>query len=183
MTREKLSRCFIALELPETIVDEVLSIQHRLKQTQSIKARYTKPENIHLTLKFLGEQPESLISKIQQKLELSTLPSTTVEVGHAGVFSKRDIRIVWVHLKGVDALQKQVDTLMSEWFKPEERFMSHITLARVKQVYNRQELFTFLDDIHIKPCTLSTKHIHLMKSALTPDGPIYETIASYSLNF
>ncbi len=171
---EKINRCFISLELPTVIKDEALRIQHRLIQSNTVSARYTAPENIHLTLKFLGEIPLSLIHQILQKLELFTFEAPIVKMGHVGVFSKHDVRIIWLHLKGVDALQKQVDDLMEEWFKPEDRFMSHITLARVKKVIDKQKLFTFIDEQTVDSSVTATNRIHLMKSTLTPNGPIYE---------
>lgn len=174
-----MTRCFVSLELPPPLLQLAISLQNDLKNTQSIKAKFTAQENIHLTLKFLGEQPASMVENVKRCLAEINFQALNVEAGHVGVFSRRDVRIVWLHLKGVEALQKQVDDALKEWFKPEERFMSHITLARVKTVLDRPNLFSWLDTTKIELPELPVSKIHLMKSTLTPDGPLYETICSY----
>lgn len=175
------TRCFVSLTLPRNIIDEIVNLQNRIKQAGLIGGKYTTPSNIHLTLKFLGEITDEQIHWVDQALSQITVEPFNVKLGVAGVFSKRHIRIIWMHLIGAEAIQKQVDNALSERFKTEERFMSHITMARVK--YLKQEnsrVLTYLDELSYEPHEATINSFILKKSVLTPKGPIYENLKIYS---
>ena len=61
-------RTFIAIEIPNEIKTEMARAQEQLRRSAAVDAGWTRPEGIHLTLKFLGEVPEAKISEIMSAL-------------------------------------------------------------------------------------------------------------------
>ena len=128
-------RCFIALDLSAEVINEIKKIQEKLPEFVGKKIG---SENLHLTLKFLGEVSEDEVEKIKECLRKIKISKFEMETNIVGVFSEKIIRIVWLHLTNCDALQKEIDNSLKEIFKPEERFMGHLTIARVKNVGSEQ---------------------------------------------
>ena len=93
---------------------------------------------MHLTLKFLGEIDKEKVEEVKKKLRELKMQSFEAELGEVGIFSKRFIKIIWIKLENTEKLQKEIDEKLKEIFELEERFMSHITIARVKNVRNKQ---------------------------------------------
>ncbi|ALO15744.1 2'-5' RNA ligase [Salinivirga cyanobacteriivorans] len=175
------TRCFVSLTLPRIIIDDIVKLQYRIKQAGLIGGKYTAPDNIHLTLKFLGEITYQQIDWVDRALSQISLEPFNVKLGEAGVFSKRHIRIIWMHLLGANEIQKKVDEALSQLFKPEERFMSHITMARVKYLkVEKEKVLQFLEQISSSTQPERIDTFTLKKSTLTPSGPIYETLKKYS---
>lgn len=176
-------RTFIALDLPREIIKEISGIQKILKKQRLLTGNFTEPENLHLTLKFLGEVEDDKISEIKKRLSEIKLDSFDIEVGEVGVFTKQFVKIIWIKLngKGIFDLQKEIDEKLSDLFEKEERFMSHITIARVKHVSSKKELLDYLKSIKPKKLKFYCDKFYLKKSELKANGPEYEGIAEYSL--
>ena len=100
-------RCFIALDLPYHVIEEAKRVQEEVKKQDLITGNYTKPENIHLTLKFLGEIPEEKVEDVRKALSKIKLSSFEATVDELGVFSPEFVRIIWLHLKGQGVLDLQ----------------------------------------------------------------------------
>jgi 2'-5' RNA ligase len=180
---ERTIRCFIALDLPESILAEAILIQDDFKKHDLIIGNYTKPENIHLTLKFLGEISQDTVEKVKERLRMIEKNRFDAEVDELGVFSEEFIRILWLHLagEGVIGLQKAVDAAIKELFPEENRFQSHITVARVHNVKNKEDLLEYVKQYQIKRIKASITSFSLMKSTLTAQGAVYEVLERYSL--
>ncbi len=176
-------RCFIALDLPREAINEIKKIQEKIGRQNLFAGKFTEPENLHLTLKFLGEIDEETIEKIKEKLREIKFDNFEAGLGEAGAFSKKFIKIIWVKLEGkrVFELQKQIDKALKDLFEPEFRFMSHITIARVKKVGDRQGLIRYLKNIKVKKIRFKIKSFFLKKSELSPEGPVYSDIGEYKL--
>ena len=153
-------RTFISLDIPEEIKKEITKIQSQLLEFIGKK---TETENLHLTLKFLGEIDEKKIEKVKKRLREIKFEKFETEVDSIGVFSEKFIRIVWLHLSNCDELQKEIDEKLKDLFEKEKRFMSHLTIARVKNVKDKK---IFLGK--------------LKESVLSEKGPIYGTIEEYN---
>ena len=79
-------------------------------------------------------------------------------------------------------LQKNVDNVLNRLFEKERRFMSHLTIARIKYVKNKAEFFKELEKIKIQPILKFTvKNFKLKKSTLSRKGPVYEDLETYLL--
>ncbi len=172
-------RTFISIDLPKEVKEEIKKIQDRLPDFIGKK---TELDNLHLTLKFFGEIDKREVDEVKEKLREIKFKSFETEIDSIGVFSEKFIRIVWLHLKNCDGLQREVDNKLKDLLSEERRFMSHLTIARVKAIKERGEFLKKLKEIKISPIKFKVNNYKLKKSTLTPDGPIYETIEEYSLD-
>lgn len=182
-------RTFIALELFSEIRQELSKIQGELKKSGA-DAKWVKPENIHLTLKFLGSTPSDKIETINQiLLDISSrFPVFEMSLSQLGAFPKIESpRVIWIDIKeGKETLQTLVkeieEKLSSLGFPPEDRpFQTHITLARIRSSLNRINLVNKLKGIPIPDLNQRIDKITFLKSTLTPKGPIYEILKEIKL--
>ncbi len=174
-------RVFIALDLPREVINHIREIQNLLRKKNLFAGKFTEPENLHLTLKFLGEISEAEIEKIKEKLREVRFPAFEAEIGEVGTFSKKFIKIIWVKLENCAKLQKEIDTKLRGLFEPEFRFMSHITIARVKNVRDKKALIDYVKNIKNKRIKFKVGNFFLKKSELHAEGPVYEDLEKYKL--
>jgi len=172
-------RCFIALKIPGGMRKKILVIQKLLLESGVFEGKLTSFENIHLTLKFLGEIDEDAVEKITDGLEKIMWNSFNGEIESGGVFSEDEIRIIWLKLNGADELQKNIDEALKSFFEIEKRFMSHVTIARVKKVFKKDKLMKLVKDIKLKNMNFKVNSFYLMESKLTKKGPKYEVIKEF----
>ncbi|OGS51342.1 MAG: 2'-5' RNA ligase [Euryarchaeota archaeon RBG_16_68_12] len=147
-------------------------------------------EQVHLTLKFLGDTEEALVPRIVDAMRRSVagVAPFTVRVAGTGAFPDlRRIRVLWVGLEGGEPLVGIARRLESETeplgYPREGRdFSPHVTLARVKGGGNldraRQVLEAHANDAYGE---FPVDRIRLKKSVLTPQGPIYSTVEEVPL--
>jgi len=192
MTKENENkiRAFICLKIPpnlrEAIDRQVISI---LRKT-GVKCSWVKPDNIHLTLKFLGDIPQVMVPEISNKIAESVLqiPSLNLSSGKIGTFGGRIPRVVWVGFEGdiepLTELAKSIDSAMkSLGFKPEKRrFSPHITIGRVRNTRNVERLIETIDRIELEKIDITLNKIILMKSTLSPQGSIYSPLATFDID-
>ena len=103
------------------------------------------------------------------------------KICNIGVFSEKVIRIVWLHMTNCEKLQKEIDERLKEIFDKEERFMSHLTIARVKSCY-KEKFLEKLKIIEVPKIEFEVEKFYLMKSELSPEGPKYEVIEEFDLD-
>ncbi|MCM8766492.1 MAG: RNA 2',3'-cyclic phosphodiesterase [Candidatus Omnitrophica bacterium] len=178
-------RTFIGIDLPENIKENLKQVIERLKKIK--EAKPVKTENLHITLKFLGEVEEKDIDKIKEKLEKSTLDfkSFEVEVKGIGVFpSEKKTRVLWVGVQDEGFLKKlneKIEQAMNQFgFEKEKDFVSHITVARFKSIPN----LNFIKEISEKYNNFlfgkfRVISFQLFESRLMPEGPIYKIVAQF----
>jgi len=177
-------RSFIAIDVEEkTIIEKIIEIEKKLQETGAL-LKLVEPENLHITIKFLGEISEKelpLIKKILEKnAELFEPFEITLE--KLGAFpSISHPRVIWV---GISQNKDKVTSLANKisadleraGFRREERaFHPHITIARVKRQNSRlkKEITQYQNSVFGR---MIINNIRLKKSTLTPQGPIYTTI-------
>ena len=95
---EERKRCFIAIDLPREAIAVIKYFQEIIKKKNLFTGKFTEPENLHLTLKFLGEIDDDKIEEIKKRLGEIKFNNFEASLGEIGVFSKRVVRIVWVKL-------------------------------------------------------------------------------------
>ncbi len=175
-------RTFIAIQIPESIKNEIFLIQEKLRAAGR-GISWTKADNIHLTLKFLGSTDESLIDLISDKISDSIAGKKPfkIQVNGVGAFPimKRP-RIIWVgantesdHLREIS--RNLNENLESLGFESEKRkFTAHLTIGRVKDarkispILETMKVFTNFD-----AGEFIVEKIELIKSDLHPSGAIY----------
>jgi 2'-5' RNA ligase len=185
-------RTIIAIELPEEIRTILSNIQDELKQTQA-DIKWVKPENIHLTLKFLGEIEEDKALKIQLVLKEIAQKNSPLSLYLSGIgaFPKLQYpRVIWIGINNdqpVSGIAKDLEKeLLKIGFPAETRpFSSHVTLGRVRSGLNRKALIEKIEflnkNLPSPQPEFKVLSLTLFKSTLTPQGPIYEAIVSCSL--
>jgi 2'-5' RNA ligase len=178
---KNLKRCFICIDLPLEAKKYLNEVQEMIKKKNLFQGKFTEFENLHLTLKFLGEISEEKISEVRQRLKKAKFNAFDVYLGEVGVFSERFANLIWVKLggKSIFDLQKQVGDVLDGLFETEERFMSHVTIARPKKVFDKNLLLDYLHKIKIKKECFNIDRFFLKSSDLKEDGPVYSTIEEY----
>ena len=182
--KTNVTRCFVALEMPREVITYIEEIQNLIKKKNLFYGKFTEPENLHLTLKFLGEIDEKKLEEAKTKLGEIKLSGFEANLGEIGVFSKKFLKIVWIKLngKGIFELQKLIDNALKDiGFESEERFMSHITIARIKKVGDKTSFLEYLKNIKLRKIKFNVSEFFLKKSELHEEGPVYENIKQYPL--
>jgi len=172
-------RAFISVDVPKNIQEGIKKIQEILPE---FNGKFTEIENLHLTLKFLGDIDGETLLEIKRRLREINFKSFDTRISEIGIFSPEYVKIVWVKLDNCENLQEAVDEKLSDIFEKEKRFMSHLTIARVKKIKNRTSFLEGLEKIKIPSrLNFSVKSFKLKKSELMSEGPVYETLEEYFL--
>ncbi len=179
MARADHLRCFVALDLPEAFGEEAVRAQERLRRQDLFQGKFTAPQNIHLTLKFLGEITHDQADGVRDALRDLKENTRKVRLEGAGMFAPR---IIWLKLAGANTLQKRVDASLSNWFASEPRFMGHITIARVKTARNPRGLADTVRELEVAPISGQAISFSLRRSILNPEGPKYEMLEQFDLS-
>jgi 2'-5' RNA ligase len=177
-------RTFLAVEIPES-VRKVIHDLIQIEAKKELPIKWVKFENLHITLKFLGEIEENNKSKMAPAIaEICQKHSPfSVQLAGLGCFpNPRNPRVVWVGVKqGGEELCTIAADLEEELarfgFKEEKRFHPHLTIGRIKK-------FCKVDDILTKSVSTDVFRVNsivFFKSTLKPDGPIYEKLDRYTL--
>ena len=180
MEKEKLNRVFVSVEFPSEVVKEIARVQELLGKFK-FTGKMTELENLHLTLKFLGEIDEGKIEVVRKKLKDVKFGKMDLKLGRIGVFTKpkgkddRGKMIVWVKVEGKEIyeLQKKIDLALAGEFAVEDRFMGHLTISRIKYVKDKKGFLERLKSIHPKPIDFVVSEFKLRKSELETLGPKY----------
>lgn len=177
-------RSFIAFDLDNELVIKRLSeVQTTLVNTGA-NLKLVKPQNIHITMRFLGNISPSMVNSIHEEMEKISFASFDVEIKGLGVFPKlKYARVIWAGIrKGADELTNvfnQLEPLLRKLgFKPDSKgFSPHLTIARVKTGKNKTELVQRIQELaDYEFGIIRADCLKLKKSVLTPKGPIYSTL-------
>jgi 2'-5' RNA ligase len=185
-------RAFLAVNLPIRQIDEVRQIQGQLRERAmeaGMKVAWVPSPNMHVTLKFLADIPEELVSAIRDLLGpvLEARRAVQLEVGGLGVFpGAGKPRVLWVGVESEgDALGELAgeidDQLETLGFEKETReFHAHLTLGRVKHARGGLgELYTGLEQTAFGGC--SVHEVVLYQSVLQRTGAEYKPLARFPL--
>uniref|UniRef100_A0A7C4B908 RNA 2',3'-cyclic phosphodiesterase n=1 Tax=Thermofilum pendens TaxID=2269 RepID=A0A7C4B908_THEPE len=187
-----LLRVFIAVKVDEaSLVARVKQLQEDLERA-GLKAKFVEPENLHITLRFVGEIPAEKVEVLRQKLRETHYKRFSMLIKGVGAFpSISRPRVLWLGVEEGSAELSQLASLVSRTVdslklgipqgSEEGSFTPHLTIARLKAppppearrimeslaeaVFGRQNVDTF----------------YLFKSDLTPRGPLYTVIERYVL--
>ena len=171
-------RCFIAVELPEELKKNIYVYMEKLKATTA-DVKWISPENLHLTLKFLGNTQEELLKDINKRLiSLAKAHDRfSLQVSGAGVFPNiKYPRVVWLGVhdsEEIIKLQHDIDESMEGlgFKRDEKQFTPHLTIGRVKSMRNKDALIKELATLkEVDFGKIEVINITLMKSELKPGG-------------
>ncbi|WP_322509636.1 RNA 2',3'-cyclic phosphodiesterase [Anaerolinea sp.] len=178
-------RAFVAIDLPEDLRHKLGEIMDSLKKKTPRAVRWVPPQNIHLTLKFLGNVSPNNLNTLTQMLRQEALRHSPMQfsVGGLGAFpSKQRPRVIWVGVHAPPALmdlQRCVDqeTAVLGYPVEEREYSPHLTLGRVSQNVTALELRQIADalfDTHVGDLgVVRVTEIRLYRSDLQPGGSVY----------
>ena len=178
-------RTFICLQLPLFARDRLASIQQRLRESEA-QVNWVRPQNIHLTLKFLGPVPAEGLQDVVQAVQRAAVPAPSIplELTVLGCFpNRRAPRVVWAGLKQfpeeLRGLQQRVEKeLVAIGFPAESRpFSPHFTLGRVRSGRNIRKLVAAMQAERLEPLRFEVAEVVVMASRLHPSGALYTPIS------
>jgi 2'-5' RNA ligase len=187
-------RVFIAIDIDEQIRAGISRLQQQLQNKADIKkgdVKWVEPDNIHLTLKFLGEiKDEQSVDVCNIVKEVAGIHSSfELAVESVGCFGGRSAKVLWVGLgegsNNLLQLQKDLDEqlALAGWLPESREFSGHLTLCRVKNPKAGFKLAAMIEDYKdFKLGTMSADSVCVYESQLTPSGPIYTVLGEYKMS-
>lgn len=178
-------RCFVAVDLPSHTKSRIFHKFGILGSKGLFRGKLVKKDNLHLTLKFLGNLSEDKIKEVKKKLKNIKFSKFEGKIGNTGFFDhENNIKVIWVELLSnkLEKLQKEIDKEVKYFGPQTKEFQSHITMARVTQVLNRQELVKEVKNMNFRKLDFEVNEFLLLKSELTKQGPKYKVLEKFKLN-
>jgi RNA 2',3'-cyclic 3'-phosphodiesterase len=175
-------RAFIAADLPETVRLFLAEVQEAIK-SYGLPIKWVRPQNIHLTLKFLGDIETAQTAKIAAAMALAAKACADVSLTakDIGVFPdlKRP-RVIWAGVNGqieiLENLQHTLDDHLADlgFLKDPRTFRGHLTLGRVKGKIVSARMKAAIDALKgLESVPFEVDRIVLFKSELRPTGAVY----------
>ncbi len=186
-------RVFIAIDINEKIRAALRDLQQQMRRKADVKkgdVKWVNPENIHLTLKFLGEIKDAKVVEVCSIVKdvAGRHKSFELDIESLGYFGGRSARVLWVGTgEGGDnlcELQKDLEKQLALAGWPEEQrdFAGHLTVCRIRKSAVGTKLAQISEDYKgFNLGTISADSVLVYQSQLTPTGPIYTVLGSYRL--
>lgn len=177
-------RSFIAFDIDnKEIMNKLSAVQEKLVKTGA-DLKLVKPENIHITMRFLGNIQPAMVDKIHNEMEQIVFTPFEAQIQGVGAFpTLKYACVVWAGIKkGAEKLEdifNQLEPRLRKLgFAPDKKgFSPHITIARVRTGRNKAELVHCINELtNYEFGVLQVNCLKLKKSVLTPKGPIYSTL-------
>lgn len=182
-------RSFLAIDLSPEARGLIAS---HLKKWRRLPCRikWVAPENLHITLKFLGDVSEAAIPLIQEALKGAVTPLEPMDLNLSGTGAfpvAAKARVLWVGISDSPALSRLASAVESALeplgFEPESRpFHPHVTVGRIKERFSVYKKVHPFFDTEISGLGFHVSEAVLYRSDLTPGGPVYSPICRFPLN-
>ena len=182
MDIEKL-RTFVSIPVP----NQIYKIQNRLvlENPNSSNFRLIDKNNIHLTLRFIGQTPQSSINKIKEGLDfiVNNFQPFQLNIQGFGFFPNMDVpKVLWAGLSGeIDILSKLVISINDRFDNSDKGYTPHISLARS----NNKETISNISQIikiNYDPIPFNVKKINFISSELFPKGSVYTILSTHFIS-
>jgi 2'-5' RNA ligase len=186
-------RCFIAIDIDEKIRSALGDLQQQLQNGVDVKkgdVNWVNPDNIHLTLKFLGEIKDEKVAEICNIVKdvADRHKSFELDIESVGHFGGRSPKVLWVGTgKGAEnllELQEDIEESLASAGWPEEtrEFAGHLTLCRIRHPAAGAKLAQVSEDYKdFKLGTMPADSVSVYQSELKPSGPVYTLLGNYKL--
>jgi 2'-5' RNA ligase len=176
-------RLFVAVDIPAAVRDEL----HRRMapyRERVPEARWTRPENWHVTIKFLGATYPRLVNVVKTTVAVAAASAQSFQsaITVLGAFpSARRARVLWSGLEDeserLASVAKDLDERLREHFKPEARSLTpHLTLARLRSPINLEEAAPEWIGFPVASAPFTIDRLILYRSHLSPRGARYEPV-------
>jgi len=181
-------RLFVALEIPSDVRENLAALLRSLRAV-SPQTCWVRPENLHVTLKFIGEVPETRLADIRGALaSVRSEQSVALDFRGLGFFpNEKHPRVFWAGIEAssnLKTLAADVDGATEKLGIPRERhpFSPHLTLARFEPPRLPEKLRAAIQENSDRDFgSLRTSQFHLIESKLKPCGAEYTTLESFRL--
>ena len=186
-------RVFMAIDIDEEIRAALSSLQQKLQSKADIKkgdVKWVNPENIHLTLKFLGAIKDEKVVEVCNivKEVAGRHNSFELNIQTVGRFGGRSARVLWVGAgegkENLLRLQKNLEQqlALASWPEEKRKFSGHLTLCRVRNPKAGVKLAVLSEDYKdFKLGIMSAESVSVYQSQLTPKGPVYTLLGNYKM--
>jgi 2'-5' RNA ligase len=179
-------RLFAAVEIPQRTRDEVERAVARLRERYP-QGRWVRPENWHVTVKFLGRTMPTLLDRVRDACARATerVRPFRVQLGAPGVFPRpTGARVLWVGLRdegeGLGVIARALDRELERDVRPEKRaFTAHLTVARFDPRVRIEP--AELEAAAPEPAGFRVGELVLFRSHLSPKGARYEPLDRFAL--
>lgn len=182
-------RAFLAIELPDAVKASLAQVSARLRKTLGPHASWVREQNLHITVRFLGEAESESLEQLTTALagELAAEPRLPLQIGGLGVFpNPRRARILWSggtgDLERLMHLHKRCESAArAGGFEPDERAWSpHVTLARFRRPPQQSALRKALAPFDgYRAGEFTASGVTLFSSKLTPRGAVHTPIRKF----
>jgi len=179
-------RCFLAIDLDESLRDKVLHLHEKFKDLAEIK--FVERENLHLTLWFFGEVNLDFVNSISKEVDeaVKHFKPFELHLKSIGAFPSIDyVRVIWIGVKSTElielynSLKGRLEVL---GLREDKEFHPHLTIGRVRRVKNKEELISRIKELeNLEIGKMKVSELKLKKSKLTSRGPIYEDLKIFKL--
>ena len=184
-------RVFCAIDIPRNVRDQLLAqIKHLREVVPHAQASWSRPESIHLTLKFFGEIEQDQVERLSMAASRVTQRYSRFQIGlgGTGTFPPRGTpRVLWIGVNDpsgqlTDLQQQFENECAKEGFPKEERvFRAHLTLARIRNPHGSRRLAEVHKGIEFKPVEFRVSELLLFRSELSSEGSKYTIISRHGL--
>ncbi len=184
-------RVFCAIELPETVRKAVLQRIAQLKEAvPDAKASWSRDTNLHLTLKFLGELPQTSVPNISTAASRAVggIAPFSVRLEQTGAFPKQgQPRVLWI---GINDLTGELGKLHARledestkagFARDDRHFHPHLTLARLRQPRHARTLVAAHKELEFDPAEIVVSELLVIRSELSSEGSRYTVISRHPL--
>lgn len=189
--RTKQWRLFCAFELPEALRRSIADHSQQVRDAvPDAVASWSRPENIHLTVKFFGNVDQAKAPAITAAATrvVKEFSPIRIEVGKTGVFPRPSRpQVLWIGVEDASgALAKFQQTLEDEFaregFSKEDRaFKPHLTIARIRRPQNANQLADAHLRMEFSPVEIVLSELVLFRSELSSKGSKYTSISRHRL--
>lgn len=177
-------RLFTGIEIPPDVSERLHLLSGGIPD-----ARWTKAENYHVTLTFIGEVSEAQIDDIDEALAGVDSESFDLGIEGTGSFAQgNDPKVLWLGVAdniALHRLKQRIDSALDRYgiaFERRSRFTPHVTMARFRQMPDDEKIATFMQahsGLKIPPFTV--EDFVLYESYSGSDGPVYQPVEYYPL--
>ncbi|HAM38118.1 MAG TPA: RNA 2',3'-cyclic phosphodiesterase [Elusimicrobia bacterium] len=182
-------RLFIAVSIGEENKNKIFDIQSVLKRS-CVDVKWIEKDNLHLTLKFLGEVAEDNLDSVKESIRraVAEFKRFQINLESIGVFpNEKSPRVLWMGINKGEVELKNISqnlegSLEELGFKKETReFSAHLTIGRFRSNSEKEKLFKIIEKFQNENIIESVNVVYLIKSTLSPKGPAYDVIEEYQL--
>jgi 2'-5' RNA ligase len=185
-------RVFCAVELPDAVRQRVVQHIIRLKETApKAHASWSRADNIHLTLKFLGDIPQTSVSKLSEAASRTVggVASFTIRLEQTGVFPPHGSpRVLWIGVNDSEAKfaglhqRLEAETEKAGFSRESRAFHPHLTLARIRNPEHARTLASAHKATEFEPVEIEVSELVVIRSELSSQGSKYSTISRHPLS-